>query len=352
MFLVLNKNKKISDAIKALNITGSKTLIVVNNKKKKKLLGTISDGDIRKNLIKKNINLDTPLSQIINKNPFKFFSKSFNFEIAKNKFLSNSYDLIPIVDDNNHVIKVIDWDFIYNFKEKSNNDYLDSSIIIMAGGQGLRMKPFTDILPKPLLPINGKPIIEIIINNFLKYKPNNIFVSINFKAEYIKLSLENFIKNKQIKFIKEHKPLGTIGAIKKINHQKIKNIIIANCDSIYNFDVAKIYDNHIQNKSKFTVVLSPSFYKHSYGNCLIDLDGSIKAIEEKPEINFLNLIGFYIIDKSLIKFIPKDKVYHATDLIEVCLKKKIKVNTYTLDKNEWFDIGQWSELNNYLKYND
>ena len=282
--LLISYNSSLKDCLRKLNKVGSKSLIVIGPGQKIK--GVISDGDIRKTLLK-NYNLNKNINKIYNKNTIFFKKDKFTEKKIKKIFSKNKIDIIPIVDDKHRVIKIYKWD--YFFKEIKNKNF-PLPVVIMAGGKGTRMKPFTEILPKPLLPFSGKTVIEKIIDNFLKHNFKNINVIINYKTNILRSYLNNI--NSKIKIIEEKKYLCTIGGLKLFKTKKYNDLIISNCDTICDIDLANLLSYHKKKDNFLTAVVSNKKFNIPYGSCLTDENGQLIKIEEKPKIDIFSLTEY------------------------------------------------------------
>ena len=180
----------------------------------------------------------------------------------------------------------------------------------MAGGKGERLKPYTSVLPKPLIPINNKPMLEHIILNFKYFNLSNFHLVLNHQAQLIKSYFKNN-KNLKINYVIEPKPLGTIGGIKFLTKIKSKNFILSNCDTLYKIDYLDFYNQHEKNNNFITIAISNMQHQFAYGFCEVK-NGKLNSIKEKPKINFLANTGLYVIKKEILKFIPKNKKFDLT----------------------------------------
>ena len=228
----------IRDAIKHLNKTGRKCLIVSD--KNNILEGTLSDGDIRKAILN-GFNITTKIEEIYNKKSKFLIDKKYSEQDIKKLFSQFHLDLIPVINKNREIFKIIFWENILN---KSRIKKTNLPVLIMAGGVGSRLQPYTFILPKPLIPVNGKTIIERIIENFQDYGCKNFYLTINYKSKIIRHFFEDFKSKSKFKFIEEKKPLGTIGGAKKLIKQNFNNIIVSNCDIISKINITELVNLH------------------------------------------------------------------------------------------------------------
>jgi len=224
------------------------------------------------------------------------------------------------------------------FKKSSN-----IPVIIMAGGKGTRLDPFTRILPKPLIPIGNEPIIEIIMNEFSGYGVSEFHLTLNDKSKMIKAYFHDHSFKYKIHFIEEKKPLGTAGALRLIPLNNVCSIIVTNCDIIIKDDYNRIIEYHEEMENDITLIGSLQHYKVPYGVCKVGEKGNLKSIMEKPEYDYLSNTGFYILEKSILKLIPKDRYFDMTDLINKALGDNFKVGVYPVSDRSWIDIGQWEE---------
>tara|TARA_B100000700_G_C15005099_1_gene838147 strand:+ start:450 stop:1502 length:1053 start_codon:yes stop_codon:yes gene_type:complete len=341
--LFTKDTESLKDILKKINQSGHKCLIVIDNKEK--FLGTISDGDIRKYILK-NDNLNIQIKKLYNKSSIKVLKSEMDETEIKKIFISKKIDLIPIVNNNNNVIDVIFWEKFFSKTTNIKNKKILNPVVIMAGGKGTRMKPYTSILPKPLLSYNGKPMIDVVIDNFKSNKFKNFFISLNYKSNLMNLFLKEK-KDKDIKIIYENKPLGTVGILSKLKYKKFKQseIILTNCDTLLNYDYSKILDFHKINNNVLTLVCTKKTHQIPYGDCEIDKDSNLKKINEKPKFNINVNIGFYILNMKILKLIPIDKKFDVTDLIKIILKKNLKIKTYIIDQKNWSDLGDLNVLN-------
>lgn len=352
---IITKNKTIKEAMRLINLNQHKCLIVVD--KNKKLIGTLSDGNIRRALLK-NYTLDDKINYIYNNNPKFILKKNSSKEKLKSLFLKANFDIIPIIQDNRKVIDVTYWSKVFNDERKINKkkEYLPNiSVVIMAGGEGTRMKPFTNVLPKPLIPINDKPVIKHIMDKFKIQGISNFIFTINHKAEIIKAYFKELKSKNKIKFINEKTPLGTAGSLKALQNKIINSFFVINCDTIVNIDYTDLYNFHEKNKNMITIIASAKEHIVPYGVCNLSATGRLKNIEEKPKFNFLASAGIYVVHPSVLKLIPKNKKFDFPELIIAAKRKKIKIGVFPIDDNSWSDIGQWSEYKktlNLLGYND
>ena len=349
--LLTNPKITLKEALKLLEATGKKCVIIVN--KENKLLGTLTDGDLRKHILSGK-KLDQSIKKFYNSNPTFFFQNKLNLKNAKKEIIKNRYELVPIVNENKIVVDVITWDQALSSDLKISKSNLKVSVVIMAGGKGTRMQPFTHILPKPLIPIKGKAIIEHIVDKFCDYGVRDFHISVNYKSSLMEAYFKELKPKYKISFIKESIPLGTVGILKKLNKQFDQPVFVSNSDVIVNTDFIDIYDYHKKHKNKITVVASAKNYEIPYGVCKIDKDGNLNNIAEKPKFNFLVNTGLYIINPEILKLIPKNKKFDMTDLIKKAKSSKKKIGVYPVDEDSWIDIGQWNEyklavdkLNNY-----
>ncbi len=216
--------------------------------------------------------------------------------------------------------------------------------IILCGGFGARLRPFTEILPKPLMPINGKPILEIVINNLKKNNFRNIILSIGYKGDLIKSFFGNGKKyGVKINYIEEVKPLGTMGPLKLIKKLP-NNFLVMNGDILTNLNLDKFFKKHIESKDIFTI--STISRKHQIDFGVINFKkNKMTGFIEKPKKNFNVSMGIYAVSKRVIKFIPKNKYYGFDHLMKQFLKKNIDVNLFFFN-GLWFDIGR---QNDYIK---
>lgn len=341
--LLINNHAKIKDAFKKISIGGQKCLIVSN--KQGILEGTISDGDLRKYILNKK-NLNQTISKIYNKKPF-FAKKNFNKEYIKKIFIKKKYDLVPVIDSNKKIIDILTWEKIFKFKKKKKQ--LNNLVVIMAGGKGTRLDPFTRVLPKPLIPIKNKTIIEHILDEFKKNGLNNFFISLNYKGRIIKYFLEELRKPNNINFLEEKRPLGTIGALKLLKKKTVEPVIVANCDSLVKTNYYDLINFHKKNKNDLTMIISSKEYRVPYGTCVLN-GNLLDSIIEKPKFNFFTNTGMYLISYELIKLIPSRKI-DAVEFINICKKKRKKIGVFPIDDDLWVDIGQWAEFqNNFNKF--
>lgn len=335
----VKENISIKIALKKLSSIGSKCLIIINNKKR--LLGTLSDGDLRRSIINGK-DLNSSIKQLYNSSPIYLNKKNYNISHVKKIFINKKIDIIPIVDENHNVVDVLTWSKIFKRNINSLNK-LNNTVVIMAGGKGTRLEPFTKILPKPLIPIQDKPIIEHIIEKFCKHKIKDFYLTINYKSRILKAFYEELKPSYNIDFINEKKPLGTASSLKFISKFK-KPVFVTNCDILLKADYHDIYQHHMQFKNDITLVVSAKDFTMPYGSCILNKSGSLASISEKPTFNFLVNTGFYIINPNCAKLIPKNKYYDFTNLISDLIIKEKRIGIYPVDDGSWLDFGHWSEF--------
>tara|TARA_X000000950_G_scaffold102342_1_gene129263 strand:+ start:10570 stop:11625 length:1056 start_codon:yes stop_codon:yes gene_type:complete len=342
--LLIGSNDTILTAIKKLNEVGEKTLIVVN--KQKKYLGTLSDGDIRRNIVE-NFDLKAKITNIYNKKSI-FFYNNYKINDLKKIFKTKKTDLLPILSKNKNILKVIFWNDLLkeNYFKKNTNL---TNVIIMAGGKGVRLKPLSETIPKPLIPFNNKAIIDHIIESFTNKGFINFLISTNYKKKIIKSYLSQLTEKINIKYLDEDKPLGTVGIIHKLNKKIKKPFFLTNCDTLINFNYNTILKNHISSQAKLTIVVVNKNYQIPYGSCTIDKNKKLLSITEKPSIKMLVNTGLYILDPEIIKYIPKNKFFNIDTLIKKLIQKKQKINTYLVNESKWFDFGSFDQINNSKK---
>lgn len=327
-----------------MDIMGEKTLIVVDDQNR--ILGTTTDGDIRRWILRGR-NLSESLMNVMNRHPLTL-RDGFAREDAKTLMLRNKIECLPVVDKTKKVIACLWWMDLFEGKLNSSKS-LKLPVVIMAGGEGARLHPFTKILPKPLMPLGDKPIIEIIINSFFDYGCKDFYLSLNYKSSIIKAYFSDFEHKYKISYILESKPLGTAGSLHFLKNMIKKTFFVSNCDILIEADYADILKFHRQRRNKITIVSSMKNFTIPYGVCEIQNGGILKNIREKPEYDFLVNTGMYILEAAVLADIPRNRFYNITDLINDYLKKGEKVGVYPVSEKSWLDMGQFEALQETLK---
>ena len=344
--LIITEDKSIRDALVKINKNLQKCLIVVD--RSNKLKGTITDGNIRRGLLK-GFTLENNIKKIYAKKNLIFLKeKNFSLLEAKKFLLKNFHKtyigIIPIINKDKKVIDFFtkDADTSQNYKNKIQKN----EIVVMAGGKGVRLKPFTEVLPKPIIPIGNKTAISHIIDNFIKSDFNNFIFSINYKSKLIKAYIQELKYEKNIiaNYIQEKQPLGTAGSLSLLK-KKIKNdFFVINCDSIIKLDFQNVLNYHKIHNNLITIVVSMKNVEVPYGVCKLKKNGTLNKILEKPKNRYLVNTGLYVVNPKILTLIPKNTNIDFTQLIQLAKVKKFKIGLFPIQDEMWADVGQWSEL--------
>lgn len=344
--ILIDEFESIKNAFKQLDKTAEKVLLVVDNDKK--LLGTITDGDIRRCILKGK-DLTENISGIYNKRPTFIDEKDFSMETAKKLFLNNSVELIPILSGTHHITDFITWKGAFS-KDKANSagaDTLGIPAVIMAGGKGARLEPFSRILPKPLIPIGDKPIIEVIVDEFRKYGVDKYYLTLNYKGKMIESYFDSLEKKDyKVDYLWDSEFSGTAGSLKLLKEKIRDTFIVSNCDVIVKADFKEVLSFHKRQKASLTVLSSMQHHKIPYGVVDIKEGGVVADIQEKPEYTFMINTGVYMVDKEALRLIPERSHFDMTDLIGALIEDNKKVITYPVNESDYIDVGQWE---NYKK---
>jgi len=342
--LLIDKNISIKEALSRLDDTAEKVLFIVDNDNK--LLGSLTDGDVRRYLLSGE-SLQGDISNIFNTAPKFIYEKNLMADEVKELFIKYKLTLLPVLDSNNRIRKIIKWESLFSKDEYiGKKKKIKLPVVIMAGGKGTRLDPFTKVLPKPLIPIGDKPIIEIIIERFYKFGVRDFYITLNHKGRMIKAYFEDLDLRYKITYIEEEKPLGTAGGLKYMQGKVIDNIIVSNSDIIIREDYSEILKFHNKMKNDITLVASIKHYNIPYGICDIENGGTLLGIREKPDFSFLVNTGMYILNSKVIEIIPRNEFYHMTQLIHDVKNSSGKVGVYPVSESSWTDIG---ELASYKK---
>ena len=228
---------------------------------------------------------------------------------------------------------------------KEENDILrDTPVIIMAGGKGTRLYPYTRILPKPLIPIGDIPILERIFNRMSSYGVEDIYLTVNYKKEMIKSYFSESDHTYRIHYVNEEQPMGTAGSISLIEDKFEKPVIVTNCDILIEADYGNIMKYHQESGNDLTIISSLKNTVIPYGVLYSEKQGQITSMEEKPQITHLINTGMYVINPEFLEWIPKDRVFHMTDLVELMIQRNKRVGMYPISENAFLDMGEFEEL--------
>lgn len=335
----------IRESIKKLDDTGIGFIVVVNQSDK--VLGVVTDGDFRRAILS-GISLDDKILTIANEKYIRV-NEGYTTEELDQVFL-NDIAQVPVIKNDELKEIILKKNLQVVNSEKITNRQLKIPVVIMAGGKGTRLEPFTHIMPKPLIPIGNKPILEIIINRFVEYGIQEFYLSLNYKANMIKAYFEELPIAKSLHYVMEDIPLGTAGALKKLKNIVNSTFIVSNCDILIKDDYSKIVDFHKAGKYDLTIIASMQHYTIPYGVCYINNGGDLKEISEKPEYDYLVNTGMYVLEPGVIDLIPANTFYHITTLIEDLKKNNRRVGVYPVYEKAWIDIGQWEEYKNAIKH--
>jgi dTDP-glucose pyrophosphorylase len=338
--LLISSQKTIGDALKQMDQIKRKLLIVIENDKFK---GLLSIGDIQRAIIK-GIELSESISSIM-RSIISIARENDSIEEIKQQMLESMTEYMPIISENNEIIRVLFWDDLFDGGHKKEKRKINLPVLLMAGGIGSRLRPLTNIFPKALIPIGEKTILEQIIDSFLEYQCENFYISVNYKSDMIKYYLNSLNNlNYNIHFIEEKEFLGTAGSIKLANKFIDSTFFVSNCDILIDDDYANILDFHKESKNEITIVAAIMQSSIPYGVLETNNEGQLIEINEKPEYYYKINSGLYILEPSVFKYIPENKLFHITDLIKLLMEQKRRVGVFPVSKESWTDMGNWDEF--------
>jgi dTDP-glucose pyrophosphorylase/CBS domain-containing protein len=337
--LLVTAHISVKEAMRQIGRGAEKILFVVDERNR--LLGSLSDGDIRRWVLSDG-NLADTIERVYNKHPV-FLREEDRPEEAKRLMLAHKIEWIPVVDEEGMISNVLLWDAVFAGEMKRPRSRLALPVVIMAGGKGTRLDPFTRILPKPLIPIGDKAVIEIIMERFHQSGVEEFYVSINHRSKMIKAYFEEANLSYKIHYIEEKKPLGTGGSLRYLKDCSHKILIISNCDILVECDYQEILDFHEAKGCDITIVGSFRHFSVPYGVCVIENGGTLSRIEEKPEFDYLVNTGMYVMNRDALRWIPEDQSFPITDLIHAAKSGGGKVGVFPIPEKSWIDIGEWEE---------
>lgn len=340
--ICIKSDSSIITALKQMDVVMHKLLIVTKNGLYYNLL---SIGDIQRAIIK-GVDLNQPVDSIL-RDTTRVASVDDDIQNVKETMLKRKSEFTPIIDADKHIVDVVFWDDLFQTNISHNTEKFDLPVVIMAGGQGTRLRPLTNVLPKPLIPIGEQTMMEDIMDRFLECGCNQFYVSVNYKAETIKRYFENLDKPQyHISYFQEDRPLGTAGSLHLLKGSIDRTFFVSNCDIIIDEDYAEILKYHKENHNEITAVAAIKNMAIPYGTFETKEDGLLSSIVEKPTYSFKINTGMYILEPHLIDEIPQDEFYHITFLIEKLMNEGRRVGVYPINEGSWIDVGNWDE---YLK---
>lgn len=341
--LIITDKQTILDALKQMDRIGRKLLIIVNSDFK--YLTLLSIGDIQRAIIA-NCRMDDSVFKYISQVERLVASDGDSLDSIKDKMKLIRADFMPVISKQGEVIKVYYWEELFGI-EKVNKSNLDLPVVIMAGGKGTRLAPLTNVLPKPLIPVGEKTIIEEIMDRFVTVGCRSFYLSINYKADMIKYYLSSIINSPyMIEYFQEDKPLGTAGSMFLIKNKIKSTFFVSNCDIIIDQDYSEIIKYHRENKNEITVVAALKHYPIPYGTIETGNNGQLLELTEKPELTFKINSGMYVIEAHVLNEIPGDKFFHITELIANVMTRGGTVGVFPVSEKSWKDIGDWKD---YIK---
>ncbi len=338
--LLIDIKSSIATALRQMDEVGKKLLIVTDNGLYHSML---SIGDIQRAIIN-NVDTASGISSILRTN-VTVASDSDDIEDIKNHMLKRRNEFMPIVSDSGEILRVLMWEDLFENGETIPKRAIDLPVVIMAGGIGSRLRPLTNVLPKALIPIGDKSIIEQIMDSFLEYECREYYLSINHKAEMIKYYFEDLMdRYGSVHYVEESEFLGTAGSIALLRDEIKSTFFVSNCDILVDQDYAEILDYHKSQNNEITIVAAMLNMSVPYGVLNTDCKGQLESLSEKPELFYKINTGLYILEPSVFEDIPDRAVFHITDLMESLVKQNRKVGVFPVSEKSWTDMGNWDEF--------
>lgn len=325
---LIPREEKIIDALKQLNVLAADAILFVVDSQDK-LIGSLTDGDIRRGFLK-GLRFEDGLDKFIQPDP-RFINKdTVSIEEVIN-FRESGFKVIPVIDKQGTIVNVV------NFARTKS--YLPVDAMIMAGGRGERLRPLTDTIPKPLLNVAGKPIMEYCVEQLANYGIEDVWVSVRYLGKQIEDHFgDGASHGVRIHYVQEEEPLGTAGAVGLATSMKRETILLMNADLITNIDLEDFYREFRAKNADIAVACIPYLVNIPYG--VIDVvDGKVMSFREKPTYTYYSNAGIYLMKRHVRDLVAKNKHLNATDLIDKVLASGGNVVNYTLI-GYWLDIGK------------
>ncbi|MGN0141609.1 MAG: nucleotidyltransferase family protein [Roseburia sp.] len=332
-------NGTVVEALQKIDSNAKGILFVINENRK--LVGVVTDGDIRRWLIKTG-ELQGTVEYIMNKDPKVIYRKEV--DSAREFMVKHRITALPVVNAKGIISDII-------FREDPKIPEIvrkctleDVSVVIMAGGKGTRLYPYTKILPKPLIPIGDIPIMERIIDKFRDFGVKDFYATVNYRKSMIKAYFAENTTDYEIRYVEEDKPLGTAGSLGLIQDKLEQPFVVTNCDILIHADYGDIYRYHKESGNELTIVTALKNIVVPYGVVHSSENGVIQSMEEKPKMSYFVNTGMYILNPSLLEEIPKDTFFHMTNLADKLLAEGRKVGMYPISEDSFLDMGEFEEM--------
>lgn len=332
--LCVDEDLSMIESMKRLDKSAKKILFVLRDNI---LLASITDGDIRRWILKKG-DLQATVKDIANYEP-KYLYESEKYR-AGSMMREFAIDAIPIVSEKKELLSIV-------FSRKEQVDArkdLNLPVVIMAGGLGTRLYPYTKVLPKPLIPIGEIPIAEHIMNRFHRYGVSRFHLIVNHKKNMIKAYFNEIARGYEIDYADESRPLGTAGGLSLLKNKIRSTFILSNCDILIEEDYVNMVDFHEKEGNFITMVCSVKNFRIPYGVVEISESGEIIKFKEKPTMSFFANTGMYIAESQVIEEMKEDTKMDFPEIIKFYQEKGKKIGIYPIGEDKWLDMGQPEEM--------
>lgn len=334
-------NASLLDAMKKMDASCVKTLLVFDAET---FLGMLTIGDIQRNIIK-NISLNSCVQDVLSTGKI-YASPEDSIESIKKQMKNLRAECMPVVDKKGNFVNAYFWSDFFKTENDVARKKIDLPVVIMAGGKGTRLKPITNVVPKPLIPIGDKTILEEIMDQFEGIGCKQFYMSVNYKSNMMRFYLDQLEHTYNIEFFEESKPMGTIGSVSLLKGKINTPFFVSNCDIMIDQDYRDVYDYHKANNNDITIVTAVKSIRIPYGVIETGENGLMIGLKEKPEKTYMINTGVYVLNPGLIDEIPENTFFHITDLMEKVKNRGGRVGCFPVSEGAWRDMGEWPE---YLK---
>ncbi len=330
---LIHSDQDVRHALKMLNALGLDSILFVV-KDDNILVGSLTDGDLRRGFID-GLGFEDSLLSFIQKSPIAITENDYTLELLES-YRKRNFKIVPILDKGGAIVDIL------NFRTQST--IIPATAILMAGGEGKRLRPLTENTPKPLLLVGDKPIIEYNIDRLIQVGIKRVVLSINYLGEQLEAYFSNGSeKGISIEYVRENKPMGTVGSVLLVDQIEHDDIIVMNSDLLTNIDFADFYKTYKESGADMAVAAVSYHVDVPYAVLEVKEGNAVKSLREKPRYTYFSNAGIYIFNKKLLNMIPPNAFYDITDLMEKVIEMDNKIVTFPIN-GYWLDIGKHEDF--------